>query len=109
MQEEIEAHKINGTWELVDLPVGKTPIGGKWVFKAKLGANGELQRFKARYVAQGFSQKYGEDYDEVFAPVVLHATFRTLLSVAAKRGLEVHHLDAKTAFLNGKLSETILL
>lgn len=109
MQDEIESHKTNGTWELVDLPAGKKAIGGKWVFKAKTGADGELQRYKARYVAQGFSQKYGEDYDEVFAPVVLHSTFRTLLSVAAKRKLAVHHLDAKTAFLNGKLTETIYM
>lgn len=76
MQEEIEAHEHNGTWELVDLPPGKTAIGSKWVFKVKTSADGELQRYKARFVAQGFLQKYGEDYDEVFAPVVLHTTFR---------------------------------
>lgn len=109
MQEEIESHHHNETWELVDLPAGKTAIGGKWVFKVKTASNGELKRYKARYVAQGFSQKYGEDYDEVFAPVVMHTTFRTLLSVAAKRKMRVHHFDAKTAFLNGELKETIYM
>lgn len=109
MQEEIEAHEHNGTWELVDLPPGKTAIGSKWVFKVKTSADGELQRYKARFVAQGFLQKYGEDYDEVFAPVVLHTTFRALLSVAARRNMIVHHFDAKTAFLNGKLNETIYM
>lgn len=109
MQEEIEAHESNGTWVLIDLPPGKNAIGGKWVFKAKTGMNGEVIRYKARYVAQGFSQKFGEDYDEVFAPVVLHTTFRTLLSVAARRNMKVHHMDAKTAFLNGKLMETIYM
>lgn len=109
MQEEIEAHEHNGTWELVDLPPGKTAIGSKWVFKVKTSADGEVQRYKARFVARGYSQKYGEDYDEVFAPVVMHTTFRTLLSVAAKRKMIVHHFDAKTAFLNGKLKETIYM
>lgn len=56
MQEEIESHESNSTWVLVDLPSGKTAIGGKWVFKAKTGMNGEVIRYKARYVAQGFSQ-----------------------------------------------------
>lgn len=69
--------------------------------------DGQITRYKARYVAQGFSQKYGEDYDEIFAPVVMHTTFRTLLSVAAQRRMIVHHFDAKTAFLNGEISETI--
>lgn len=105
MQEEIEAHNHNGTWELVDLPPGKTAIGSKWVFKVKTNVDGEIERYKARFVAQGF----GEDYDEVFAPVVLHTTFRILLSVAAKRRMLVHHFDAKTAFLNGKLKETIYM
>lgn len=110
MQAEMESHERNGTWELVDLPAGKNAIGGKWVFKIKTGTDGELQqRYKARYVAQGFSQKYGEDYDEVFAPVVFHATFRALLSVAAGRKMMVNHLDAKTAFLNGRLDETIYM
>lgn len=109
MQEEIEAHQHNGTWELVDLPPGRTAIGRKRVFKVKTSADGEVQRYKARFVARGYSQKYGEDYDEVFAPVVMHTTFRTLLSVAAKRKMLVHHFDAKTAFLNGKLKETIYM
>lgn len=60
-------------------------------------------------MAQGFSQKYGTDYDQVFAPVVSQANFRILLSVAGKRKLFVQHLDAKTAFLNGDLKEIICM
>lgn len=70
---------------------------------------GWTARFKARLVAQGFSQKYGADYNEVFAPVVKHTTFRVLLSIAGQRGYKVRHLDAKTAFLNGKLNEEIYM
>lgn len=109
MQIEMESHERNNTWELVDLPTGRTAIDGKWVFKIKTSTDGEITRYKARFVARGFSQKYGEDYDEVFAPVVLHTTLRTLLSVAAQRKMLVHHLDAETAFLNGKLNETIYM
>lgn len=105
MQEEIESLNKNKTWELVDLPKGKSIIGSKWIFKVKDNPNNNVNRYKTRLVAQGYSQKYGTDYDQVFAPVILHTIFRTLLSVAAKRKLHVHHLDAKTVFLNGKLNE----
>lgn len=82
MQDEIESMRFNQTWELVPLPQNVSPIGSKWVYKIKRNADGDICRFKARIVAQGFSQKYGIDYDEVFAPVVSHITFRVLLSIA---------------------------
>lgn len=63
----------------------------------------------ARLVAQGFSQKYGTDYDLVFAPVVRPVTFRILLIIAAREGMDMVHFDAKTAFLNGKLDEVIYM
>lgn len=112
MKEEVNAILKNETWTLVDssdLPEGKKPIGCKWVYKIKRNVGGEAVRFKARLVAQGFSQKYGTDYNEVFAPVARQTTFRTLLSVAAKRNLFVKHFDAKTAFLNGDLQEQIYM
>lgn len=99
----------NNTWELVDLPKGRKAIGCKWVFKVKSDASGKLKKFKARLVAQGFSQKYGTDYDQVFAPVSRQSTFRILLSIAAHKNIDVYHFDAKTAFLNGDLVETIYM
>lgn len=109
MDEEMKSLATNGTWDLCELPSGRTAIGSKWVYKAKTDALGEICRYKARLVAQGFSQKYGIDYDQVFAPVVKQTTFRILLSLASVEGLCVKHLDAKTAFLNGKLKETIYM
>ena len=91
---------------LVDLPEGRRAIGSKWVFKIKTNALGEIQQYKARLVAQGFSQKFGTEYDQVFAPVVLQSTFRIMLTIAAKQRMRVIHLDAKTAFLNGTLGST---
>lgn len=109
MIEEMKSLNANNTWELKELPAGRKAIGCRWVFKRKIGIGNNTVCYKARLVAQGFSQKYGEDYDEVFAPVVRHTTLRTLLAVASKRKYVVHHFDAKTAFLNGKLQEVIYM
>lgn len=109
MQDELESLQANQTWELVSLPEGRTAIGSKWVYKVKRDVDGQVNRFKARLVAQGFSQKFGVDYDEVFAPVATHTSFRILLSIAGKEKMMVNHFDVKTAFLNGKLSETIFM
>jgi hypothetical protein len=109
MTEEIAAIEENDTWELVDLPRGRKAIGSKWVFKIKTGSATNSNEFKARLVAQGFSQKFGVDYDEVFAPVARSATMRLLLSVAGIRNLVVMQYDIKSAFLNGKLEEEIYI
>ena len=63
---EFNSLMYNDTWELTELPEGKTIIGSKWVMKTKRNADGSINKFKACLVAQGFSQKYGIDYDEVF-------------------------------------------
>lgn len=109
MVEQYESLIKNRTWKLVNLPPNKNVIGCKWVFKLKTEADGKTPRYKARLVAQGFNQKFGVDYDLVFAPVARHSTFRVLLSIAASRQMSVYHLDAKTAFLNGDLHEEIYM
>ena len=73
-------------------------IGCKRTYKIKRYENRKVHRFKARLVAQGFNQKYGCDYDEVFAPVMHQPTFRILLSVAVSRQTIVEHKDIKCAF-----------
>lgn len=93
MQDELKSLKSNKTWEIVDLPPDRKAFGSKWVYKIKYSADGQINRYKARLVAQGFSQKYGIDYDEVFAPVVTQTTFRILLAVATKRKMNVYHMD----------------
>jgi hypothetical protein len=58
MDEEIDSIEINNTWDLVDLPEGKNSIGVKWVYKTRFNAKGEVEKYKERLVAQGFSQQF---------------------------------------------------
>lgn len=109
MREELESLMSNNTWELVDPPPGHNVVGCRWVFRKKLNAEGKVERFKARLVAQGYTQKFGSDFTEVFAPVAMQATFRVLLAIAGQRKMIVRHLDVKTAYLYGNLSEEIYM
>jgi len=99
----------NETWELVDLPEGRETIGCKWVFKLKHASDGQVERFKGRLVAKGYSQKHGLDYDETFSPVVRHQSIRALLAYGVKQGMLIHQMDVITAFLNGELEEDIYM
>ena len=69
MKEELDALLKTGTWDLVDLPAGKSAIGCKWVYKIKTRSDGTVDRYKARLIDKGFTQEYDIDYEETFAPV----------------------------------------
>ncbi|XP_071708748.1 uncharacterized protein [Rutidosis leptorrhynchoides] len=101
MNEEITALNRNNTWEMVDLPPGRKPIRTKWVYKIKYKSNEEIERYKARLVVKGFSQREGIDYEETFSPVVKMVTLRCLIALAMNKGWVLHQLDANNAFLYG--------
>jgi hypothetical protein len=107
MREEFAALVGNGTWELVPRPPRAHLITGKWVFRHKTRANGSLERYKARWVVNGFTQRAGIDYGETFSPVVKPATIRTVLTIAASRRWPVHQLDVNNAFLHGTLDKEV--
>ncbi|RVX10878.1 Retrovirus-related Pol polyprotein from transposon TNT 1-94 [Vitis vinifera] len=109
VQDEIDALEKNGTWTITDLPVGKRPMGYKWIFSIKYKADGSIERFKARLVARGFTQSYGIDYQETFAPVAKLNTIRILLSLAVNQDWCLQQLDIKNAFLNGDLEEEVYM
>jgi hypothetical protein len=89
MEEEYAALLANQTWELVPRPPGANVVTGKWIWTHKRQADGTLERYKARWVLRGFTQRPGVDY-ETFSPVVKPATVRTVLSLALARSWPVH-------------------
>ena len=109
MEIEMKSLKENDVWELMELPKGKKTVGSKWVYKVKTGADGSVERYKARLVAQGFTQKYGTDYDETFCPVVRMESLRALIALSVQFDLQLHQVDVTTAFLNGELEEEVYM
>ena len=109
MEKELESLQTNDVWDLVELPEGRKAVGSKWVFKLKVDADGSVVRHKARLVAQGFSQKFGLDYDETFCPVVRFESVRAAIALGVQNGLKLHQMDVTTAFLNGNLEEEVYM
>jgi Reverse transcriptase (RNA-dependent DNA polymerase)/gag-polypeptide of LTR copia-type/Integrase core domain/GAG-pre-integrase domain len=108
-QSEMDSIYKAGTWALVRPPHGCNIIDCRFVWKLKRGPNGEPIKYKARLVAKGFTQRYGIDFDETFAPVALYTSIRALLSLAAYHDWELHQMDVKSAYLNGDLDIPIYM
>lgn len=108
-EQEMKLLHKHRVWDLVDLPHNRKPITCRWVFKTKLDGDGRPHTYKARLVARGFSQKFGEDYDETYAPIVRYDTIRVLLAVSAMKKKYIRQLDVQSAYLNGVLEEEIFM
>ena len=101
MKEEMDALKENNTYQLQPIAENRSVISGKWVYTKKMDANNSI-KYKARYVAKGFSQVVrGIDFHETFSPTVKFTLVRMLMQVAVQENLLVHQMDVKTASSNG--------
>ena len=109
MKTEMEALEKNATWELVTLPNGKSTVGCRWVFTVKHKADGSVERYKARLVAKGYTQSFGVDYQETFAPVAKLNTVRVLLSLTTNQDWPLLQFDVKNAILDRDLMEEVYM
>jgi hypothetical protein len=109
MLEEYDSIMHNDVWEVVPRPVGKSVVTSRWLYKTKYAADGSIEKHKARFVARGFSQVEGVDYDETFAPVARYTSIRSIISIAVELGWRIHQMDVKTAFLNGFVEEEVYI
>lgn len=109
IQNELVALESNNTWTPVVPPKGANLVTSKWVFNVKRMISGAINKFKARLVARGFSQKFGVDFQETFAPTVRHDTIRVFMAAVCEHDLELHQVDVNNAFTESTLQEDIFM
>ncbi|KAL2237853.1 UNVERIFIED_CONTAM: Retrovirus-related Pol polyprotein from transposon TNT 1-94 [Sesamum indicum] len=107
MKEELKSMSDNNVWDLVELSEGYKRVGCKWVFKTKQDSKGNIETYKTRLVAKGYTKKDGIDYKETFSLVSKKDSLRIILALVAHYDLELHQMDVKIAFLNGNLEEEV--
>ncbi|KAL7282593.1 hypothetical protein ACG7TL_004064 [Trametes sanguinea] len=105
MIKELESIASLGSFKLTELPPGRKAIGTKWVFLKKRDTDGNVIRYKARLVAQGYTQQPGLDFTDTYAPVAKPESIRLLCALAAQRGNVIHVVDVDSAFLNSEIPE----
>ena len=109
MDREFKTLEENGVWELVRPPSGQGIISGKWHFAHKLDDEGNVLNYKARFVAQGFTQTPGLDFHDTYSPTAKLSTLRTVLACRVNLGMLFNQMDIKTAYMNAPLQEDIYM
>jgi hypothetical protein len=109
MMEEHQSIMKNDVWEIISRPKEKSMVTSKWVYKIKHAIDKSMDKYKARFIARGFIQKEGEDYDETFSPVSRYTSIREIISLVASMGWNLHQMDVKTTFLNGAIKKEVYI
>jgi len=109
MVEEYNSIMVNYVWEVVPRPQDKLVVGSRWIYNIKYAVVGSVEKYKARFLTKGYVQKEGIEYEETFAPVASYTSIRTVISLAAQMGSEIHQMDVKTTFLNGVVEEDVYI
>lgn len=107
MNEEVKELEEHHVFEEIDKELHMKILKSKWVHTIKRKSDGTIDRFKGRFVACGYAQKQGIDFQDTFAPVIPFPLVRLLLTNAAVKGMHVRQLDIKTAFLNGEIGAEV--
>jgi hypothetical protein len=109
MTKEYQSIIKNHVWEIVPRPKSKDVVSSKWLFKIKHVVDESIEKYKAIFVARGFSQKEGIDYEEMFSIVAKYTSIRTIIALVAKMKWKLHQMDVKTTFLNGVIEEEVYI
>jgi hypothetical protein len=107
MVEEYTSIMKNDVWDIVPRPKGKSIVSSKWLYKIKHVVDGNIEKFKARFAARGFSQRERMDYEETFSPGARYTSIRAVMSLVSFMGWRIHQMDVKTTFLNGIIEEEV--
>ena len=86
MVEEYESIVKNSVWEVVPRLEDKSMVGSKWIYRVKQATDGSVEKHKAKFVAKGFSQVEGIDYEETFAPIARYSSIISILALSAHMG-----------------------
>jgi hypothetical protein len=109
MTKEYQSIISNDVWEIVPRPKSKDVVSSKWLYKIKHDVDGSIEKYKARFIAHGFSQKEDIDYEETFPPVARYTSIITIIALATKMKWKLHQMDVKTTFLNGVIEEAVYI
>ena len=100
------------TWDMVptsSMPPGSNTTHCHYVFDVKRKSNRAIEKFKARLVADGNTQKFGIDFDRIFSTVVKSSTIRLVIIVAAARDYNLSQIDIRQAYLQAELTEDLYM
>jgi hypothetical protein len=109
MLEEYMSIIKNNVWDIVSRPKDKSMVSSKWIYKIKHVVDGSVEKFKEIFVAKGFTQKEGIDYEDTFSPIDRYTSIRTIIALAPILGWKLHQMDVKTSFLNGKIEQEVFM
>jgi len=84
-------------------------VSSKWIYKIKHEANGSVEKLKEIFVARGFTQKEGINYEDTFPPVARYSSIRTIIALSPILGWKLHQMDLKTTFLNGNIEHEVFV
>lgn len=109
MVEEYNSIMINDFWEVVSRLEDRSIVGSHWICMIKYDVDGNVEKYKARFVEKGYVQKEGIDYDETFFQLTRYTYIQSVISLATQMGWKIPQMDAKTTFLNKVIDEEVYI
>ena len=109
MMEEYQSLMKNDVWDIVPKPESKSVLSSKQNYKIKHVVVRSIEKYNLIFVARGFFQKEGIDYEDTFAPVERYTSIRTITTISSMMNRDLHKMDVKTSFLNGMIEEDVYI